>query len=158
MPASEFENGDNFNNDEILSFVQNSKGILTPPNIYFIKKTYTDKQIINFNELQQKKKRFRQCYNKLCLTDLNNSTLWSKQKLNKSMICKTCETAYKNKQYCHFCIQIYLNAEVSSIIDDKDWIECEDCKSWVFTCLLFILVNFDNRLTLNVNKSMVLRL
>ena len=97
-------------------------------------------QAININnEVQQKKKKMRQCYNKLCLTDTNNSTLWSKQKLDKSMICKICEAAYKNKQYCHFCRQIYLDAEVSAVADDKDWIECEDCKSWVSCHFIYIV-------------------
>lgn len=46
------------------------------------------------------------------------------------MICKPCFEAYKANQYCHFCQQIYFDND-SNANDDKDWIECEECKHWV---------------------------
>jgi hypothetical protein len=84
------------------------------------------------------KRKGRQCLNKLCQTETTDPNLWSKQKVKNSTICKACFDAFKSNQYCHFCYQIYFDNESNNnnANDDKDWIECEECKHWV------ILLNF----------------
>lgn len=72
----------------------------------------------------------RKCFNRLCLTDANNDSLWATQKVHNNTVCKVCYDAFTKGQYCHYCQQIYLDDETSASSDDKDWIECESCKIW----------------------------
>jgi len=71
------------------------------------------------------------CFNRLCQTDVNNEALWSKQKFNNNTICKTCLNLHNKGNFCHFCEQIYPDEETTTVPnDDKEWIECESCKTW----------------------------
>ncbi len=72
------------------------------------------------------------CFNRLCQTDVNNELLWSKQKLNNKEICRNCLNSYNKGNFCFFCQQIYPDEETTTASnDDKEWIECESCKTWV---------------------------
>jgi len=72
------------------------------------------------------------CFNRLCQTDVNNELLWAKQKLNNNVICKNCLNSYNKGNFCYFCQQIYPDEETTTASnDDKEWIECESCKTWV---------------------------
>lgn len=83
------------------------------------------------NNVEKKLPPSRKCFNRLCLTDANNDSLWAIQKVHNNTVCKVCYDAFTKGQYCHYCQQIYLDDETSASSDDKDWIECESCKIWV---------------------------
>ena len=100
-----------------------------------------------------KKRKPKQCLNVLCQTNPDDSSLWSKQKVMNSTICKACFDAFKSDQYCFFCYQIYLDQETSASNDGKGWIGCDGCSRWVITNLISSLIFV--RIILNVNQSMV---
>jgi len=79
-----------------------------------------------------KKRRMRQCFNKFCLTDPENASLWSKTRVTGKMSCKICEEAWKNQHFCYFCKQIYLE-EGKASADPKPWIGCDSCERWNHT-------------------------
>lgn len=76
------------------------------------------------------RRRGRRCLNRLCLTDTKISFLWAKEKVNSSAICKVCYSAFSQGHFCYFCSQIYLDDEVLTYSDDKDWISCDTCGCW----------------------------
>lgn len=45
--------------------------------------------------------------------------------------CNDCVSAYRNKQYCYFCNTLYKDNTAES--DDNIWIQCENCKNWVYS-------------------------
>jgi hypothetical protein len=67
----------------------------------------------------------------------NKACPYSKRKLNIIQIrtnrtkclklCQFCAKAWKNGQYCSYCITIYKD---NSHSDGKDWICCDSCGSW----------------------------
>ena len=77
------------------------------------------------------RRRGRKCFNKLCLTDHNNQSLWTKDKVKGCLVCKTCMEALRKDQFCHFCSQIYFEDDTPIANDDREWIECDQCESWV---------------------------
>jgi len=52
----------------------------------------------------------------------------------KEWLCNMCNTAYNSKQFCEFCMQIYLeNTAEFSDLDGKEWAQCEGqrrCGRW----------------------------
>jgi len=67
----------------------------------------------------------------LCLTNPNISSLWAREKIKGSFICKTCLDAFNKEQFCYFCQQIYVDDDTTTADDDKDWIGCDSCGGWV---------------------------
>ncbi len=66
--------------------------------------------------------------------DLKNG--WTKWELNDGSgfkwLCGPCSAAYQEGQFCIYCEQIYRDASAKcSLLDGKDWMECEDCGRWV---------------------------
>ena len=41
-----------------------------------------------------------------------------------------CSHAFKNKQFCDYCKQIYFDESEYQANDGKEWVECESCKKW----------------------------
>jgi len=78
----------------------------------------------------EKRRGGKKCLNKLCLTNPNVPSLWAREKVKGSAICKACHDAYNKEQYCHFCHQIYVDDETTTATDDKDWISCDSCGGW----------------------------
>ena len=78
----------------------------------------------------------RKCENKNCelkSSKKNSKVSWTKIKISKSKskwLCSVCSKAFKNKQYCYYCVSIYKD-NVNNF-DGKDWICCDLCDSWVF--------------------------
>lgn len=72
----------------------------------------------------------KKCLNKLCLTNPNISSLWAREKVKGSFICKACLDAHNKEQFCYFCHQIYVDDETTTADDDKDWIGCDSCGGW----------------------------
>jgi hypothetical protein len=76
----------------------------------------------------------RKCENKICTISerKKGSCKWHKVKIpntKKSItICSLCYKAYRNKQYCYYCGQIYKETYCNQ--DTKMWIECSECKGW----------------------------
>lgn len=83
-------------------------------------------------------KMVERCGNALCSeTHVEDDTKngWTKWELNDDngyrWLCGPCSTAYQNGQYCLYCEQIYWDASADcSLLDGKDWIECEGCRRW----------------------------
>lgn len=48
-------------------------------------------------------------------------------------LCQICSQAYKNNQYCHYCIQIYYDSADYAETDGKEWVQCENCSKWEHT-------------------------
>lgn len=48
-------------------------------------------------------------------------------------LCELCSSAYKNEQYCFYCIQIYLDSGDYAETDGKEWVQCEQCNKWEHT-------------------------
>lgn len=75
------------------------------------------------------------CGNKNCDTHRNRKKIKIfKLRANKGKIlrlCQSCVEAYNNKQYCYFCLSIYRDSNINSYVDDKGWILCDYCDSWV---------------------------
>ncbi|CDW88518.1 UNKNOWN [Stylonychia lemnae] len=86
------------------------------------------------------KKRIRMCANRFCCSPNKNSgdyKNWSRRKVNKSnqfmWLCELCSLAYKNNQFCTYCIQIYLDSGDYAETDGKEWVQCESCSKWEHT-------------------------
>lgn len=88
-------------------------------------------------------KEIRKCENKNCDskgTKKNMKQNWVKIKISKGKskwLCNICSKAFKNKQYCYYCISIY--KDNNNNFDGKDWICCDFCDSWVINCLFSII-------------------
>jgi hypothetical protein len=41
-----------------------------------------------------------------------------------------CSLAFKTKQFCDYCKQIYFDESEYQANDGKEWVECEGCKKW----------------------------
>lgn len=76
----------------------------------------------------------RKCENKICTVSerKKGSCKWHKVKIHNTKksitICSLCYKAYRNKQYCYYCGQIYKDTYCNQ--DTKMWIECCECKGW----------------------------
>jgi len=90
------------------------------------------------DKLQQKNlikhNKVRKCENKNCDSKGNKKNTkqnWAKIKIAKGKtkwLCGVCSKAFKNKQYCYYCISIY--KDNNNNFDGKDWICCDLCDSW----------------------------
>lgn len=79
------------------------------------------------------------CANKYCqrLKPKNAKTHgWERRSIlgHKEWLCEKCNLAYSSKQFCEFCLQIYLeNTAEFSDLDGKQWAQCEGlgrCDRW----------------------------
>ena len=46
-------------------------------------------------------------------------------------LCNKCNEAWINRQYCFYCLAIYFDRDSNAYVDDKEWIQCDSCMSWV---------------------------
>jgi len=81
-------------------------------------------------------------------------SLWAREKVKGSAICKACLDAFNKDQFCYFCHQIYVGDETTTAADDKDWIGCDSCGGWVKSTLNFSLLTFFRSITFNVKMPM----
>lgn len=66
-----------------------------------------------------------------------NKLGWKRRTMmgHKRWLCEACSKAYDLKQYCEYCMQIYLKSNLEySGLDGKEWAQCESsnsCSRWV---------------------------
>ena len=83
-------------------------------------------------------RKLRVCENSICpkqYVEIGNEpkNFWTRRQLhgNKySWLCDVCSHAFKNKQFCDYCKQIYFDENEYLANDGKDWVECESCNKW----------------------------
>lgn len=87
------------------------------------------------NDIESKNQKIP-CGNKFCSEVTSQNTKeegWTRRKIQGKLteLCKECSQAYKQKQYCDYCKQIYTDtSDTGAIVDGLDWIQCEQCKRW----------------------------
>ena len=83
-------------------------------------------------------KKLRFCENSICPkayieTGSEPKNFWTRRQLhgNKySWLCDICSQAYKAKQFCDYCKQIYFDESEYQANDGKEWVLCERCNKW----------------------------
>ena len=86
------------------------------------------------NDIDDRSDQEQRCANKYC-SEIKSTMdeRWTRRKYKGkiSLFCQKCTQAFKQKQYCEFCKQIYLDKSANNaIVDGEDWIQCETCKRW----------------------------
>jgi hypothetical protein len=82
-------------------------------------------------------KKGKSCGNKFCQEVRQQGAKddgWTKKKINSRYVwfCKKCSIAFRQKQFCEYCKQIYQDlSNICSMLDGIKWIECETCKRWI---------------------------
>lgn len=82
-------------------------------------------------------KKGKSCGNKFCQEVRQQGAKddgWTKKKIDSgyTWFCRKCTLAFRQKQFCEFCKQVYQNlSNVNSMLDGLEWIECGACKRWI---------------------------
>jgi hypothetical protein len=81
------------------------------------------------NVFIEKPNNIEKCENKTCPNNKRKiNTVSVKITKTKCLkLCQFCVKAWKNGQYCSYCVTIYKD---NSHSDGKDWVCCDSCGSW----------------------------